>query len=383
VLDTASTDPSDLADIADFTVRFAQVASALHAKSVEDTGFYRYTPLLSLCEVGRDPAHPATSPAQFHDYCATLLRERPATGTVLSTHDTKHSADLRLRLAVLSEMPGDWRDWLRSRALRAERFGDAPAPDRHTEYTVFQTGVGLGFCHPDRLVPAALKAVREAGLHTSWTERNAAYEKAVTDFTEQGPCGGQIYDVGEFVAGLHSYACANTLGAALLHLTMPGVPDVYQGTEFPVHTLVDPDNRGPMSGPVAGTHRFGTDRTLQGLLDGARPFSFDEVKLRLTAVALRLRRDHPHWYGPAAGYEPLVVEGPAAAHCVAFVRGGGAITVVTRLSRRLERAGGWRGTALTLPPGRWLDRLGGASHEGRIRLSALLADSPVALLTQR
>jgi (1->4)-alpha-D-glucan 1-alpha-D-glucosylmutase len=370
-------------DADDFTARFAQVASALHAKAVEDAAFYRYVPLLALCEVGRDPAHPTTSPEDFHAYCARVARERPGTATVLSTHDTKRSADLRLGLAVLSEMPGVWRDWLGKRRARGERVGSAPAPDRHVEYTVFQTGVGLGFCHPARLVPAALKAVREAGLHTTWTERDQAYEKAVADFTREGPCGPQVYDISELVGRMRPYQEANTLGAALLHLTMPGVPDVYQGTEFPVRTLVDPDNRGPMRGPVAGITRFGIGDTLRGLLAGTAPRGPDEAKLHLTATALRLRRDHPRWYGTAAAYEPLAARGPAAGHCVAFLRGGGALTAVTRLSRRLEEAGGWRGTVLPLPPGRWHDRLGGGTYEGRVRLADLLADSPVALLTAR
>ncbi|MEE4542545.1 alpha-amylase family glycosyl hydrolase [Streptomyces sp. V4-01] len=363
-------------DAADFAVRFAQVASALHAKSVEDTAFYRYAPLLPLCEVGRDPGRPATSPAQFHGFCTRRVRERPASGTVLSTHDTKHSADLRLRLAVLSELPGAWREWL------GARRATPAAPDRHTAYSVFQTGVGLGFCHPDRLIPAALKAVREAALHTTWTEQDEAYEKAVSEFTDQGPCGAQVYDVGEFARVLAPYGEANSLGAALLQLTMPGVPDLYQGTEFPVFTLVDPDNRGPLTEAEPGTVRFGLERTLRGLLDGEPPRVFDDVKLRLTAVALRLRRERPQWYGPAAGYDPLAARGPAEGHCVAFVRGGGAITVVTRLSRRLEEAGGWRDTALPLPPGRWTDRLSGAAHEGLVPLADLLAGSPVALLTR-
>ncbi|MYS18749.1 maltooligosyl trehalose synthase [Streptomyces sp. DvalAA-14] len=370
------------ADAADFVARFAQVASALHAKSVEDAAFYRYVPLLSLNEVGRDPAEPATTPAEFHAYCERMRRERPATGTVLSTHDTKRSADLRLRLAVLSELPDAWRAWLGERPERGARLGLAPGPDRHTEYTVFQTGVGLGACRPERLVPAALKAVREAGLHTTWTEQDEAYEKAVAAFTEQGPCGVQEQDTGDFAATLHPYEQANVLGAALLQLTMPGVPDLYQGTEWPVRTLVDPDNRAPMNSAPAGSPQADAHDTLRRLLEGATPDSFDEAKLRLTAVALRLRREHPEWYGPAAAYEPRPADGPAADHCVAYLRGGGALTAVTRLSRRLEEAGGWRDTVLPLPPGRWRDRLGGGTYEGRVPLAELLADSPVVLLTE-
>jgi (1->4)-alpha-D-glucan 1-alpha-D-glucosylmutase len=361
-------------DVDDFTVRFAQVASALHAKSVEDTAFYRHTPLLPLCEVGRDPAHPATTPADFHAYCARLQRDRPATGTVLSTHDTKRSADLRLRLAVLSELPELWREWLERREEREAQLGCPPPPDRQLRWTAYQTAVGLGFCSADRLVPALLKAVREAGLHTTWTEQDAAYEKAVADFVEHGPCGPQVYEIGELTGRLRPYADANLLGAALLQLTMPGVPDVYQRTESPVYALVDPDNRGPMTAAPEGA--------LRELLAGRPPRHTDEAKLRLTAVALRLRRERQDCYGPGAGYEPLAAEGPAADHCVAFLRGGAALTVVTRLSRRLEQSGGWRDTALPLPPGTWHDRLSGAARTGRVPLSALLADAPVALLTR-
>jgi (1->4)-alpha-D-glucan 1-alpha-D-glucosylmutase len=368
-------------DADDFVVRFPQVASALHAKSVEDAAFYRYRPLLPLCEVGRDPGSPATSPEEFHAFCARQQRTRPATGTALSTHDTKHSADLRLRLAVLSEAPDTWRRWLTEHTSDGARL-PAPAPDAHTAYTVFQTAVGLGRPEPDRLVPAVLKAVREAGLRTTWTEQDEAYEKAAADFARQGPGGAQAHDVAAFAADLEPYATANSLGAALLHLTVPGVPDLYQGTEFPVYTLVDPDNRGPLGAPDPGSVRTAVDRTLDLLLHSAPPDGPDEAKLRLTAFALRLRRDHPEWYGPQADYTPLAADGPAAAHCVAFVRGGGALSVVTRLSRRLADAGGWAGTALLLPSGRWHDHIGGADHEGAVPLADLLSASPVALLTR-
>jgi (1->4)-alpha-D-glucan 1-alpha-D-glucosylmutase len=362
-------------DADDFLVRFPQVLSALHAKSVEDAAFYRYGPLLSLCEVGRDPGSPTVSPERFHAYFEHRQRTWPATGTVLSTHDTKHGADLRLRLAVLSERPDAWREWLTAGSARVGR-GAAAAPDPHTEYTVYQTAIGLGAGDPDRLVPAALKSVREAGLHTTWTEQDEAYEEAVAGFTREGPCGSRLDEVRAFAADLAPYATANSLGAALLHLTVPGVPDVYQGTEFPVYTLVDPDNRGPLGGgPEA-------DRALERVLGGAEPLDPGEMKLRLTAVALRLRREHPDWYGPLGDYAPLAAEGPAAAHCVAFVRGGAALTAVTRLSRRLADAGGWRGTVLPLPPGRWHDRIGGAVHEGAVPLADLLGSSPVALLTR-
>lgn len=349
---------------ADFCVRFAQTASALHAKAVEDRAFYRYVPLLSACEVGRDPGHPAATPAGFHAWCARTLRERPATGTVLSTHDTKRSADVRMRLAALSECPEVWEAW-----LTEVTAGAGGALDRHTVYTALQTAVGLGTCAPERLVPAVLKSVREAGLRTSWTEADEAYEKAVAAFVEREVCGTRAGQVAALVTRIEPYARANALGAALLHLTMPGVPDLYQGTEGAVYALVDPDNRAPLG------------------QDGQGPRDHDglgERKRALTAAVLRLRRDNPRWYGPGASYEPLAARGPAAGHCVAFVRGGGAVTVVTRLSRRLEQKGGWRGSVVRLPPGGWRDAVAaGPVREGAVPLAELVtSDAPAVLLTR-
>lgn len=312
-----------------FRTRFAQTASALRAKSVEDTAFYRYVPLLSANEVGGDPGRPAVSPAEFHAYCARIARDWPATGTVLSTHDTKRSADVRARIAVLSECPGRW----------AKLLGDVarvPAPDGQLAWTAWQTAFGLGRPSRDRLGGALLKAVREAGLHTAWTERDAAYERAVADFVAEGPAGAGGHPVAELVRELEPYARANVLGAALLHLTMPGVPDLYQGTEAVYEALVDPDNRTAFR--------------------RARP----DGKTEVTRAALRLRRRYPEAFGASGTYTPLTAEGPAAGHCVAFLRSDRVVTAVTRLSLRLAEAGGWSGTALALPGGRWADALDGA-----------------------
>ncbi|MCP9962935.1 malto-oligosyltrehalose synthase [Streptomyces somaliensis] len=127
-------------------------------------------------------AGPAVAPAEFHAYCARIARDRPATGTVLSTHDTKRSADVRARIAVLSECPGRW----------AKLLGDVarvPAPDGQLAWAAWQTAFGLGLPSRERLEGALLKAAREAGLHTGWTERDAAYESALADFVAEGPAG--------------------------------------------------------------------------------------------------------------------------------------------------------------------------------------------------
>jgi (1->4)-alpha-D-glucan 1-alpha-D-glucosylmutase len=347
-----------------FRARFAQTASALRAKSVEDKAFYRYTPLICANEVGGEPAEPAVAPEAFHAYCARLARDWPATGTVLTTHDTKRSADVRARIAVLSECPERWADFLAQITEEADNVPGGTAPDPHVAWTAWQTAVGFGPPDAGRLDTALLKAVREAGLRTSWTEPDAAYEKAVSTFVDAGPAGPPQHAVTRFARELAPYTRANVLGATLLQLTMPGVPDVYQGCEREFLALVDPDNRRPLSFAAAPAEGLSAE------------------KEALTTAALRLRRASPRLFGPAATYTPLAAAGPAAGHCVAFCRSGEVVTAVTRLSLRLERGGGWHDTELRLPEGRWADVLAPEREfgGGRVRLAELFARRPVALL---
>ncbi|MCX4863659.1 malto-oligosyltrehalose synthase [Streptomyces sp. NBC_00257] len=351
-----------------FCARFAQTASALRAKSVEDTAFYRYMPLISANEVGGDPGQPAVTPEEFHAFCARLARDWPGTGTVLTTHDTKRSADVRARVAVLTECPQSWSGLL----TELERATPATAPDPQLAWQAWQTAVGCakvpGGEMAGRLEPALLKAVREAGLFTGWTEPDPVYERAVTDFVAAGPAAGSgpVRETLErFASTLDPYVRANVLGAALVQLTMPGVPDLYQGTEREYVALVDPDNRRPFREP-----------------DGDAALG---EKGELTAAALRLRRERPEVFGESGTYAPLGTRGPAAAHCLAFCRSGEVVTAVTRLSLRLAESGGWHDTELVLPDdGPWTDLLapGREFAGGSVALAELFAGRPVALLSR-
>ncbi|MER6524174.1 malto-oligosyltrehalose synthase [Streptomyces sp. NPDC001508] len=352
--------------LAEFRARFAQTASALRAKSVEDTAFYRYLPLLSATEVGGDPGSPAVSPQDFHAHCARVQRDWPGTGTVVSTHDTKRSADVRAALAVLTECPSRWADLL----TEVSRDG-AVAPDAQLAWAAWQTVFGLGPADPERVGQALLKHVREAGLHTSWTQRETPYEEAVTRFVAAGPCGPPGERVAAFRDALAAHVRANVLGTALVHLTMPGVPDLYQGTQDEYRALVDPDNRRPVRFPTGAADGSGAP---------PEPGRSGE-KAAVTAAALRLRARRPHVFGAAGTYAPLAAEGPAAAHCLAFTRSGEVVTAVTRLSLRLAEAGGWRDTRLALPPGRWVDVLDPErTFDGHARVAELFGPCPVALL---
>ncbi|WP_222316688.1 malto-oligosyltrehalose synthase [Streptomyces cavourensis] len=349
-----------------FCARFAQTASALHAKSVEDTAFYRYVPLISATEVGGDPGRPAVTVPEFHAFATRIARDWPATGTVLTTHDTKRSADVRARIAVLSECPDRWA------RLVGELTEAAPVapPDPQLAWQAWQSAYG---CAPlpaeelgPRLEPALLKAVREAGLFTSWTEPDAAYERAVTDFVAAGPgsaSGTARRLVTAFAESLAPHIRATVLGAALVQLTMPGVPDLYQGTESEYLALVDPDNRRPFR----------------------RPEGPEEEKQVVTAAALRLRRELPEVFGESGTYVPLSARGPAAGHVVAFSRSGEVAVAVTRLSLRLAEDGGWRDTVVELPHGGpWRDVLApGPVREwagGAVAAGELFGERPVALL---
>jgi len=369
----------------EFTVRFQQTSGPVQAKGVEDTAFYRWFRLVSLNEVGGDPGLFGVPPGEFHAAAGRLARTWPGTMTTLSTHDTKRQEDVRARLAVLAEMPDEWGrqviEW-------HERAVPPPAVDADTEYLLWQTLVGAWPVSEERLTGYLTKAIREAKRRTSWTDPDAGYETAVLGLASRVLSDGSLRSSLEaFVASISADALANSLGVKLVQLTMPGVPDVYQGCELTGLSLVDPDNRRPVD--------YGRRQSLLAdldadRLDAALPSAdlaarLDAAKLLVTSRALRLRRDHPEWF--AGSYEPLAAAGDAAGHAVVFARGGHLVTVATRLPGGLRRRGGWGGTLLPLPAGveatdGWVDLLTGLVYQGEsVLLSDLTQRLPVALLT--
>jgi (1->4)-alpha-D-glucan 1-alpha-D-glucosylmutase len=374
---------------------FQQVCTAVQAKGVEDTAMYRWSRLLAANEVGSDPDRPASDVAQFHLFAERLARDWPATMTTLSTHDTKRQEDVRARLAVLSEVPEAWAREVSAWHAGARRLATGRMPDPDTEYLLWQTLVGAWPLRTERLTGYLVKAMREAKTSTSWTDPDQAYEASVTELatailTDQELAGR----IAAFVSSITPDANANSLGAKLVQLTMPGVPDVYQGCELAGFSLVDPDNRRPVdfgrrramlgaieSEPAGGRHDGPPGPPADSPGSAVARSSLDAGKLLVCQRALRLRRDHPDWL--ADGYQPLTAIGPAAPHAVAFSRGSHVVTVATRLPAGLRRAGGWQGTSLALPSGQWHDLLTGALHPGGdVGLADLTAALPVALLVR-
>ncbi len=356
----------------EFAVRFQQTCGPVMAKGVEDTAFYRWPRLAALNEVGGEPDRLGIRPAEFHAFAARLARDWPATMTTLSTHDTKRQEDVRARLAVLAEIPAEWAAEVARWHERAVALCGGGAPEPGTEYLLWQTLLGAWPIGYERAARYLTKAMREAKTATSWRQPDEAYEAGVLAFTAAAlrdpALTGQI---AAFAGRIAAAARANSLGAKLVQLTMPGSADIYQGCELAGYALVDPDNRGLVD--------YARRRALLAAQDaGAAPGGLDAEKLLVTSRALRLRRDHPDWF--TGGYAPLAADGPAAGHVVAFQRGH-AITVATRLPIGLHRRAGWAGTALPVPAGRWRDVLTGAEHHGpRPLLSGVALRLPVALL---
>lgn len=350
--------------------RFQQTSGMVMAKGVEDTAFFRYTRLGTLTEVGADPTEFAVSVDDFHARMARRQERLPLSMTTLSTHDTKRSEDTRARITVLAECPAEWNASLG----RLQQL--APLPDGPLANLLWQAIAGVWPADRDRLQSYAQKAAREAGNTTDWLDPNEEFEVKLTaavDAAFDNPAVRAELD--SLVEWLDPRGAVNALGAKLVQLTMPGVPDVYQGTEFWDRSLTDPDNRRPFD--------FGARRAALTRLDaGELPDSYrdDDAKLLVTSRALRLRRDRQDLF---TGYTPLQATGHAAGHVVAFDRGQdapGAVTVATRLPHGLEQRGGWQDTALELAVA-MTDQLTGRSFEpGSVAVGDLLRHFPVALL---
>lgn len=359
--------------------RFQQLSGAVMAKGVEDTAYYRYSRFVALNEVGGDPGHFGVAPPEFHALQQRRQADQPYSMTSLSTHDTKRGEDVRARLAVLSELPEQWRRFatLLGSAESVERFrADHPgyfSVSPAYEYLIRQVIVGVGPVERERVHAYLEKSIREAWDGTSWDAPNAELESAAHALVDH------IYDDAVVRAELDSLwqaveapGWSNALGQKLVQLTMPGIPDVYQGTELWEDSLVDPDNRRPVD--------FAARRALLAAMDepGASPPAVDSsgaAKLWVTSRTLRLRRDNPEAF---SSYAALTATGRAAEHLLAYDRGG-VVAVATRLPVGLEAAGGWGETRLTLP-GAAVDVLTGRRFGGEVAVADLLGTLPVALL---
>jgi (1->4)-alpha-D-glucan 1-alpha-D-glucosylmutase len=343
--------------------RLQQLCGAVTAKAVEDCLFYRDTRLVALNEVGGQPDRFGVDPAEFHHAAAVRARLWPQAMVTLSTHDTKRSEDVRARIGVLSQVPALWNELTGRWALAT------PSPDASTGLFLLQNAFGVwpadGIVTDqlrERLHNYAEKAMREAAVHTSWHQPNEEFEAAVhrwLDDVVDGPVGVELTGL---VKQLVGDGWCDALGQKLLALTVPGVPDVYQGTELLDDSLVDPDNRRPVD----------YARRREALS------SLRDAKMGVVAAALRLRRRRPDTF-LSGGYTPVLAEGAGAEHLVAFLRGDDVLVAVSRYTVRLSQTD-WGHTFLTLPNGHWTDAITGRRYSGRLDVSELFNLTPVVLL---
>jgi (1->4)-alpha-D-glucan 1-alpha-D-glucosylmutase len=295
--------------------RFQQTSGMVMAKGVEDCAFYRWSRLTSLNEVGGDPSVFSVSPAELHEAMTRRQAEWPHAMSASSTHDTKRGEDVRARISVLAELPEEW-DSALTRLLEL-----VPVPDPGFAALLWQAVLGAWPASRERLHAYVEKAMREAGDHTTWTAVDEGYERAMhacVDAVFDDAAVREVFD--SLVAAVDDPGWSNALGAKLLTLTAPGVPDVYQGSELWEQSLVDPDNRRPVDWSRHYRARAETAPTRE------------TMKFHLIRRILGLRAEHPEAF--FGSYEPLDL-GPDR---VGYVRGG-RIRVVVPLRPR-DRADG-------------------------------------------
>lgn len=410
-----------------FAMKFQQFTSPVMAKGLEDTSAYIYHRLLSLNEVGGDPRQFGISRTAFHRANQARARNWPHAMLTTSTHDTKRSEDVRARLNVLSEMPSAWRlalrHWSHANCNLKQVVDGMPVPTPNDEYFIYQTLLGIWpLGEPDanelarlggRLADYLVKAVREAKVYTSWINANTAYEDAIMAFAEalvNTPKEGEFMtDFLPFQQRIARLGMFNSLSQTLIKLTVPGVPDIYQGCECWDFSLVDPDNRRPVDFGHRQTmlhalqtlatqeqqHRSAGVRELCGTLEDGR------AKLLVVWSALALRNRWPEVFQQGE-YLPLTVRGKHAAHLCAYARIAGeryVITVAPRLFTQLLGKADmlpvgeqiWGDTTVELPFHRldnhytcaFTGKAMSPQHwrsAGRLPIAEVLAEFPVGLI---
>lgn len=386
--------------------RFQQLTSPAAAKAVEDTACYRSGAALSRNDVGFDPEHHGISLKDFHQICMDRQKRFPRSLLTTATHDHKRGEDTRARLAVLSEKP-DWfmehlNQWHKQTSDLRIELHDGTAPSPGDEWILFQTLLGtwpLDFrphesrpyerrpSRPDerssqepaptangisatdedaqrdqysqRLREWQEKALREAKLRSSWSSPNSSYEQACRDYLTKILESPEMLEVrceiARAAAAIAPAGALNSLAQTLLRLTTPGVPDLFQGTEFWDFSLVDPDNRRPVDFGARST-ALSQQKDMQNLL---LHWQTGQIKQHLIASLLDIRRKVPELFSLGT-YSPLTTSGQYAKNCLAFLRewnGHRCLVIVPRLTVNLlgdaeqpqVPAEKWSDTAIDLP----------------------------------
>jgi (1->4)-alpha-D-glucan 1-alpha-D-glucosylmutase len=395
-----------------FVLKFQQFTGPIMAKGLEDTAFYIYNRLAALNEVGGEPQQFGLSVDAFHERNLDRHRNWPATLLATSTHDTKRSEDVRARMLAISEIPELWRRSLQRWRTVNRRWkkdvNESEAPDANEEYLLYQTLLGTwpvaangapvesaGEEYIQRIQAYMTKALNEAKLNTSWIQPNEQWLVATRDFvakileaTPKNKFLPTFLPVAEEIARL---GAINSLAQALLKLTSPGVPDIYQGNETWDFSLVDPDNRRPVD--------YKRRAEMLSCLSSKTPGEFlqnwpdGRIKMFLTQRALQFRNERADLFR-SGNYLPLRASGTFADCCISFARQldrDWAIVIVPRLSSRSgfpPTGDRWKDTAIELPENLSVERAREiftgrelSIQNRQIRLAEALSILPFAIVT--
>ncbi len=412
-------------DILDFAMKFQQYTAPLMAKGLEDTSFYRFNKLIALNEVGGEPSHFGISTNDFHNENIKRLDRTPHGFLTTSTHDTKRSEDVRMRICVLSEIPEKWmvkvNRFSRLNKSRKPKIENILTPDRNDEYLFYQTLIGIwSYKTPDEnekeeliqiLENYMIKALREAKVHTSWVNINEQYEKATCEFIRKILSSPENHPFWrEFLPFQKEIARAgflNSIFQCALKLTCPGVPDIYQGSELYKFALVDPDNRKPVNYVESGQkleeikHLINPDVPEEfNIQQEILPLESGKMKLFLTASILNFRQKHQDIFR-RGNYLPLQTKGVRERNLVTFAREFEQEAVIVVVPRLIYNAiseespiplgeNVWQDTGVILPDKYsnciWKDILTAQEFESResvLYAGKILNTLPVAVLYRK
>lgn len=394
-----------------FTMRFQQLTGPLMAKGFEDTTLYVYNRLLSLNDVGGNPSKFGISPVKFHDFNKKRASLWPHSMNATSTHDTKRGEDVRTRIDVISEIPEEWesnlKKWNKINKKKKKIINGTSVPDNNDEYFLYQTLVGaLPFSEDEypafveRIKHYIIKVVREAKVHTAWLKPDTDYEQAFVSFVEEilrpSPQNQFLENFLPFQKKIAHYGIFNSLSQALIKITSPGVPDLYQGTELWDLNLVDPDNRRPVDFKsrtkllkLIKDEEKERDKLIKKLISNV---DNGGIKLYTIYKALNLRKNNKELF-QEGDYIALSVAGERKNNIITFARRKGGLWVLVVAPRLLATVVNpgefplgnvWRDTTLEVPdasPTVWRDVFTGESIMGEsLSISGILESYPVGLL---
>jgi len=385
----------------DFVANWQQFTGPAMAKGLEDTAFYSYHRLIALSEVGAHPNAAMASARELHDTFEKRARRWPFTLNASSTHDTKRSEDVRARIQVLSEFTDEWQRaldaWLQRNARHHQRVGELSAPDVNEEIMIYQTLLGVWPLHAaeraalgERMHTFLQKAAREAKHHTSWLEPHEDYEKALFEFTDRVLADSEfIADFEKLQTDVAWFGALNSLSQLVLKIGAPGVPDIYQGNESWIFSLVDPDNRRAVDFTALSSTLASLPADITPALAGGMLANWQDgrIKMHVTRSGLQLRRARLQLFKNGA-YIPLERRGRFLRNVTAFARrreNEWALIVTGRFYSQVARlpvASAWGDTMIQLPhdaPRAWTNILTGEISDGA-HVDTVFATLPFAIL---